>query len=114
MKDEPTYKTDGTEKPRILIYCQHVLGMGHLIRSMAIARALKNCTVVFINGGKSLSGLEVPPWVSVVNLPPISSDSEFQGLNIHSDNSTLEQIQPARKKVLFECFDHFHPFGRVA
>lgn len=50
MKDEPTYKTDGTEKPRILIYCQHVLGMGHLIRSMAIARALKNCTVVFING----------------------------------------------------------------
>ncbi|HRI39805.1 MAG TPA: hypothetical protein PLO50_14715, partial [Nitrospira sp.] len=109
MKEEPTYKTDGTEKPRILIYCQHVLGMGHLIRSMAIARALKNCTVVFNNGGESLSGVEVPPWVTVVNLPPISSDSEFQELNIHSDNSTLEQIQLARKKELFERFDHFHP-----
>lgn len=109
MKDEPTYKTDGTEKPRVLIYCQHVLGMGHLIRSMAIARALKHCTVVFVNGGESLSGVEVPPWVTVVNLPPISSDSEFQGLNIHSDNSTLEQVQLARKKVLFGLFDHFHP-----
>lgn len=109
MKDAPTYNTDGTEKPRILIYCQHILGMGHLIRSMAIARALKNCTVVFVNGGESISGVEVPPWVTVVNLPPITSDSEFQGLNIHSDNSTLEQVQLARKKVLFELFDHFRP-----
>ncbi len=109
MKVEPTYKTDGTEKPRILIYCQHILGMGHLIRSMAIARALKNCTVVFVNGGELISGVEVPAWVTVVNLPPITSDSEFQGLNIHSDNSTLEQVQLARKKVLFELFDHVHP-----
>lgn len=109
MKDEPTYKTDGTEKPRVLIYCQHILGMGHLIRSMAIARALKHCTVVFVNGGESLSGMEVPSWVTVVNLPPITSDSEFQGLNIHSDDSTLEQVQLARKKILFELFGHFRP-----
>lgn len=104
-----TQGMDTAVKPRVLIYCQHILGMGHLIRSMAIARALKNCTVVFVNGGESLSGVEVPSWVTVVNLPPITSDSEFQGLNIHSDGSTLEQVQLARKKMLFEVFGHFRP-----
>lgn len=109
MRDQSEHKTASTEKPHILIYCQHILGMGHLIRSMAIARALRNCTVVFVNGGESLSGVEVPSWVTIVNLPPITSDSEFQGLNIHGKDTTLEQIQLARKHMLFELFGHFRP-----
>lgn len=109
MRDKLPDKTAATEKPRVLIYCQHVLGMGHLIRSMAIARALKNCTVVFVNGGESISGMDIPSCVTIVNLPPITSDSEFQGLNIHSEDTTLEQVQRARKNTLFELVDHFRP-----
>lgn len=109
MNDELPDKTAVTEKPRVLIYCQHVLGMGHLIRSMAIARSLKNCTVVFVNGGESISGIDIPSWVTIVNLPPITSDSEFQGLNIHSEDTTLEQVQRARKNMLLELVGHFRP-----
>lgn len=109
MNDEVISKTTAVEQPRVLIYCQHVLGMGHLIRSMAIARALKNCTVVFVNGGESLSGVEVPPWVRIENLPAISSDSEFQALNIHRHDTTLEQVQQARKHRLLELYDTIRP-----
>jgi predicted glycosyltransferase len=109
MNDKLTHKVDIAEKPRVLIYCQHVLGMGHLIRSMAIARALKNCAVTFINGGESLSGVEVPPWVTIVNLPSISSDSEFQELTIHSQDMTLEQVQRARRNQLIALFERLRP-----
>jgi predicted glycosyltransferase len=109
MRNESAHMTDDAKTPRVLIYCQHVLGMGHLIRSMAIARALRNCAVVFVNGGESISGVDVPSWVTIVNLPPITSDSEFKGLNIHSEDSTLEQVQLARKNALFELFGHFRP-----
>ena len=109
MRDEMIHKTDSVQKLRVLIYCQHVLGMGHLIRSMAIACALKNCAVTFINGGESLSGVAVPPWVTIVNLPSISSDSEFQELTIHSQDMTLEQVQQARRNQLIALFDRLRP-----
>ena len=109
MRDELTHKTAVAETPRVLLYCQHVLGMGHLIRSMAIARALKQCAVTFINGGESLSGVEVPPWVSMENLPSISSDSEFQELKVHGHGTTLEQVQQVRKHRLMELYDVIRP-----
>ncbi|MGE3558137.1 MAG: glycosyltransferase [Nitrospira sp.] len=96
-------------KQRVLIYCQHILGMGHLIRTMAIARALKNCTVVFVNGGEPLSGVDVPSWVTIVNLPPITADGDFKTLTIQTDDSTIEEIQETRKNTLIELFDHFRP-----
>lgn len=109
MNDEVLPKTTAVEQPRVLIYCQHILGMGHLIRSMAIARALKQCAVTFINGGESLSGVEVPPWVSMENLPSISSDSEFQELKVHGHGTTLEQVQQVRKHRLMELYDAIRP-----
>lgn len=109
MSNESASTTDCDKKPRVLIYCQHVLGMGHLIRSMAIARALRNCSVVFVNGGESLSGIDAPSWVTIANLPPITTDSEFQSLNVHGENTSLEQVQQARKRTLFELVGHFRP-----
>ena len=109
MRDTSAPLLTDTEKPRVLIYCQHVLGMGHLIRSMAIAQALRNCAVVFVNGGESISGLNIPSWVTIVNLPPITSDSEFQGLNIQSEDTTLEQVQRVRKHRLLELFGQVRP-----
>lgn len=109
MSNESASTTDCDNKPRVLIYCQHVLGMGHLIRSMAIARALRNCSVVFVNGGESLSGVDTPSWVTIVNLPPITTDSEFQSLNVHGESTSLEQVQQARKRTLFELVGHVRP-----
>jgi predicted glycosyltransferase len=76
---------------------------------MAIARALKNCDVLFVNGGESLSGIDIPSWVTVVNMPPITSDGEFQSLNVSTSQSTLEEVQQARKAQLLDCFDRHRP-----
>ncbi|PHM08684.1 glycosyl transferase, partial [Nostoc sp. 'Peltigera malacea cyanobiont' DB3992] len=44
---------------RIMFYCQHILGMGHLVRSREIVRGLtKDFQVCFINGGEIIQGFE--------------------------------------------------------
>ena len=65
-------------KKRVLIYCQHVLGMGHLVRSLEIVRALTDWDVTFLNGGDLCPGMEFPPQTKIVNLPPIKSESDFK------------------------------------
>src|SRR5881628_1732715 len=51
-------------EPAVLFYCQHVLGMGHLVRSLALARALADrFRVVFLNVGPVPRGLPRPAGV---------------------------------------------------
>lgn len=96
-------------KKRVLFYCQHVLGIGHLIRSMAIARALKEFDVHFLNGGEALPSVNIPSWVTIENIPPIVSDGEFEELNVRDGASTLERVQQARRQILIEVFDRCRP-----
>ena len=69
-------------KKRVMFYCQHVLGMGHLVRSLEIVKALNEFSVTFVNGGELLQGFQAPPSVEVVNLPAIKSDGEFENLHV--------------------------------
>ncbi len=55
--------------PTLLFYCQHSLGMGHLVRSLALTRALTNhFDVTLVSGGEIPAGLPVPASVRVVPL----------------------------------------------
>lgn len=101
---------------KVIIYCQHVLGMGHFVRTMEIARGLKNFDVYIFNGGEIIPGFEIPENINLINLPPIKSDSEFT--DIQADNETKEN----RKKLILESFDsikpdilitELFPFGRL-
>ena len=56
---------------KILFYSQHVLGMGHFVRAMEITRGLSNYKIRFLNGGQSVEEFPHPPWVELVNLPPV-------------------------------------------
>ena len=50
--------------PELLFYCQHSLGMGHLVRSFALAEALaRRFRVTLLNGGQLPSGLRLPEKV---------------------------------------------------
>jgi predicted glycosyltransferase len=61
--------------PTLLFYCQHSLGIGHLTRSFALARALQSrFRVVFLNGGRLPEGVTVPAGVSCIQLPPLGMD----------------------------------------
>lgn len=95
---------------RLVFYCQHILGMGHLVRSMEIVRGLVNdFQVCFINGGEVIEGFAVPPEVEVVNLPAIKTDSEFQTLQPVDASLTLAEVQEIRKMQLLQVCKRIQP-----
>ena len=105
----------------LLLYCQHSLGMGHLVRSMALTRELaRHYDVAFVNGGRLPPGVAPPPDVRIVQLPPLGMD-EVGDLVSLDDSLTVDEcfarrtltllttLEQARPRVLvIELF----PFGR--
>lgn len=96
-------------KKRLLFYCQHVLGMGHFIRSAEIVRGLNRFDVTFLNGGELVPGFELPASVEVVHLPPIKSDAEFRGIEAADGAASLEQIKALRIERILAEYDHVRP-----
>jgi predicted glycosyltransferase len=87
-------------RPRLLFYCQHSLGMGHLVRSFAIAGGLANhFDVVFLNGGPLPEGQKPPEKIEIVNLPPLGFDSEMQLLS-RDGSHTVAQAQQIRMEIM--------------
>lgn len=63
----------------IVHYSQHVLGVGHLFRSLEIVRALKPHPVTFVTGGREMS-VPVPGHVRHFSLPPLMMDADFKSM----------------------------------
>jgi predicted glycosyltransferase len=87
-------------RPRLLFYCQHSLGIGHLIRSFSIADGLTNhFDVVFLNGGPLPEGQKPPEEIEIINLPPLGFDADMQLLS--RDNShSVAQAQRLRVEIM--------------
>lgn len=93
----------------LLFYCQHVLGMGHLMRSKALVEGLVgDFKVAFLNGGELIPGFAFSDAVEVLNLPALKSDAAFTGLQAGTGQS-LEQIQAARRNLLLETYTRLQP-----
>lgn len=106
--------------PTLLFYCQHSMGMGHLVRSMALAEGLsRRFRVVFVSGGARPEGWHTPTGIEWIQLPPLelSGGALVAGAAGHS----LSRVQASRvatlrrlaltlrpEVVLVELF----PFGR--
>jgi predicted glycosyltransferase len=107
---------------KIIQYCQHVLGIGHLFRSLEICRALSDHEVILVTGGPQVD-TNLPGHVRQVRFPDLQMNLEFKGLFSSQKNSTLEQIKADRQKRLFALFEkekpdifliELYPFGRKA
>lgn len=95
---------------RLMFYCQHILGIGHLIRSMEIVRGLtSDFQVCFINGGEVIEGLQIPAGVNVVNLPAIKTDSEFRELYIPPSFLNVESVMEFRRDRMLHQFAQIQP-----
>src|SRR5438445_6252851 len=95
---------------RVMFYCQHCVGFGHLVRSSAIVRALaRDFSVMFVTGGPSVTGFELPSGIDVVRLPEIQTDAEFECLQVCDSAVSLEETQALRKELLIRAFDSFEP-----
>jgi predicted glycosyltransferase len=98
-----------SERPGILFYCQHSLGMGHLVRSLALAESLaRRFRVVLLNGGRLPKGIVVPAGIEIVNLPPLGMDEANQ-LVSHDKRISVERALERRQRIIRESFEDLRP-----
>ena len=97
-----------TPQPTLLFYCQHAMGMGHLVRSLALADALsQSFRVVLLNGGELPPGLSLPEAIEIVNLPPLRL---AQGQLISCDSRySVTQAQTVRRDWILNSLRQLHP-----
>ncbi|MGD9085807.1 MAG: glycosyltransferase [Desulfobacterales bacterium] len=107
---------------KIFFYCQHVLGIGHLFRSLEICKALSGHEVVLITGGPQIT-ITLPRHVRTFHLPKLQMDSGFSGLLSSDQQLSVDQIKEQRKQELLALFERekpdiflveLYPFGRKA
>ncbi|MEO0406891.1 MAG: glycosyltransferase [Cyanobacteria bacterium P01_A01_bin.135] len=95
---------------RLMFYCQHILGIGHLIRSMEIVKGLlPEFEVCFVNGGEVIDEFPIPDGVRVVNLPPLKTDAGFRALQVPPGFDTVEEVLAFRRDRLVALCQGFHP-----
>ncbi len=110
-------------KPRAMLYCQHLAGIGHLIRSTELARALatERWEVLLVCGGDVPQGYEFPAGVRVERLEALESDPEYKTLSTCEAGQDLDAVKVRRTVNLLALFDSFapdalitemYPFGR--
>lgn len=94
----------------LLFYCQHILGIGHLIRSMAIARGLtQDFKVYFVNGGEVIQDFPIPDGIEVINLPAIKTDPNFRELQVPEGFADVDEALAYRRELLLEVCDRIRP-----
>ena len=95
---------------RVMFYCQHVLGMGHLIRSAEIVRELsRDSKVLFVTGGEPTPDVSLPDNVERLLLQPLKTDPEFTSLQVCDPSLGLEETKVLRREQLLRSFYRFQP-----
>ncbi len=83
---------------KVLVYCQHVLGLGHFFRTLEICRALADHDVILVAGGPD-PPVDLPANVRLRRLPELVMDANFG--NLHSpEGMSLEAIRDERRRRL--------------
>lgn len=96
---------------RVLIYVQHLLGIGHLARTarIAAAAAAAGLTVRVVSGGEPVASLSFG-GAEVVQLPPVrTADVTFSGLVDASGAPLSDDAKAARRTLLLETARAFDP-----
>ena len=96
-------------KPGLLLYCQHSVGLGHLVRSYALCGALaERFRVVLLCGGAVPGGIRPPAGIELVALPPlgVGPDGRFAS---HDPRYTIEAAWAARHARILATFRALRP-----
>ena len=106
----------------VLFYCQHSIGIGHLVRRFATINALKKSFhVTLISGGDFPKGVTVPEGINFVQLPPVGIDQNGALKAIRTSDSVHSVMRTRQKKVI-SIYDEirpdvfiteYFPFGKI-
>ncbi len=107
----------------VMLYVQHLLGIGHLRRAAAIARALDagGLRMVFVTGGVPVADLDIG-GARLVQLPPLMSRDEAFSALVDGEGRPLDEAWKERRtarllEVFHDCrprllLTEMFPFGR--
>jgi predicted glycosyltransferase len=108
-------------KSTLMLYCQHSVGVGHLIRSIALAEALaEHWHVLLLNGGRIPSGISLPEGVDTIHLPPLGAAADGTLIS-HDESHSVDEAKLRRRQQILNCFEtvdpqviliELFPFGR--
>jgi predicted glycosyltransferase len=107
---------------KLLIYCQHVLGVGHFFRTLEIAKTFASHTVILVTGGGDIP-VQLPGFIQNVCLPGLMMNKDFSAMHSLVPGKTVTQVKEERKIILWNLFDRekpdlflveLYPFGRKA
>jgi len=94
---------------KTMLYCQHSIGMGHLIRTLRLAEAsLENGPVRLICGGEIPAKLQIDARIQVDALPPLIARPDNTLADPHSA-STVQQILQQRCEQSLAAVNDFEP-----
>ncbi|OXG09094.1 glycosyltransferase family protein [Flavobacterium araucananum] len=109
-------------KPSLLMYCHHSVGIGHLVRSLAIIDSLReDYTITFISGGKYPEGVHIPSGVLFYQLPAVRL-AENTTLIDATGNDPISNIMAERTTMIKTIYKatlpdiiitELFPFGRM-
>ena len=106
----------------LLFYCQHSVGLGHLMRSYALCAGLtEHFRVVLVCGGPVPSAIRPPEGVEIVALPPlgVGPDGRFGS---HDPRLAVDEAWAVRRRRILATFRavrpgavlvELFPFGRA-
>ena len=98
-------------KPALLFYCQHSLGLGHAVRSFALAGALTtHFRVVLACGGELPDGLVHSDGVELIALPALASRN---GKLVPRGGASLGDARRRRLALLLETLRTLRPAAVV-
>ena len=108
-------------RPRLLFYCQHSVGLGHLVRSMHLVDGLaRDFDVTLLNGGPWPSDVPQPAEIEIVHLPALGLDAGY-ALVSRDERFTVEEAVDLRRSMIERVFREtapevllveLFPFGR--
>jgi predicted glycosyltransferase len=97
--------------PRVLFHVQHLLGIGHLQRSLRIAEALVDAgiAVTLVQGGPPLPEVGRAYGIDIVQLPPIRARDASFALVDEAGAPISDALRAARREQLLAAFAAARP-----
>ena len=102
-------RSAGQSRPTVLHYCQHSVGLGHLVRSLSIAGALAaRFRVVILSGGLVPDGITIPEGVELIALPAVGAGADGELVSL-TPGLSLEEAWARRRSILLSQMQRLRP-----
>jgi len=103
-------KNESNKKPKVIIHCQYVYGIGHLVRTVELAYGLSKTFQVFIfNGGETVPNFYLPKEVTFIQLPAIYKKENSNSLFPVDSSTSIDECFQDRRIIIEQKTEEIKP-----